>query len=263
MTTLGSPSSTTITAPTAADTAAAIDRFLGFWDGTLTPMEAIEARHAVRSYTDEPIAGDAEAALRRAIAIVNDETNLNIQLVLDEPRAFSGFKARLVNFTGARNYLALVGPECKELDGIVGYYGEKLVLLAQSLGLNSCWVGGTYKMVNRSYNVDLGQKLTAVIALGYGTTAGVPHKSKTPDQVCPGYDDAPAWFQRGVDAALLAPTALNRQKFSFALAGADDDGVPLVRASSKHGAFTQMDLGIAQCHFEIGAGAASFAWIEH
>lgn len=262
MTVSSIPAPAEVPAPTAADTAAAIDRFLGFWDGTLTPMEAIEARHAVRSYTDEPIAGDAEAALRRAIAIVNDETNLNIQLVLDEPRAFSGFKARLVNFTGARNYLALVGPECKELDGIVGYYGEKLVLLAQSLGLNSCWVGGTYKMVNRSYNVDLGQKLTAVIALGYGTTAGVPHKSKTPDQVCPGYDDAPAWFQRGVDAALLAPTALNRQKFSFALAGTDAEGTPLVRARTKRGAFTQMDLGIAQCHFEIGAGAAPFAWAD-
>ena len=63
------------------------------------------------------------------------------------------------------NYLALVGPECKELDGILGYYGEQLMLLAQSLGLNSCWVGGTYKVVNRAYNVDLGQKLAAVIAL--------------------------------------------------------------------------------------------------
>ena len=246
----------------AADNAAAIDRFLGFWEGNLTPMEAIEGRHAVRSYTDEPIAGEAEAALRRAIAIVNDETNLSIQLVLDEPRAFSGFKACLVNFTGARNYLALVGPECKELGGIVGYYGEKLVLLAQSLGLNSCWVGGTYKMVNRSYNVDLGQKLTAVIALGYGTTAGVPHKSKTPDQVCPSYNDAPVWFQRGVDAALLAPTALNRQPFSFSLSGTDDEGTPLVSAHVKRGAFTQMDLGIAQCHFEIGAGAAPFAWAD-
>lgn len=238
-----------------------IDRFLGFWDGPLTPMQAIEARHAVRRYTDKSIEAAAEAALRRAISIVNDETNLSIQLVLDEPRAFSSLKAKLVGFSGARNYLALVGPECKELDGIVGYYGEKLVLLAQSLGLNSCWVGGTYKMANRSYNVDLSQKLTAVIALGYGETAGTPHKSKAPCQVCPGYDDAPAWFQCGVDAALLAPTALNQQKFSFALASADDEDIPLVRASTKHGAFTQMDLGIAQCHFEIGAGDAPFAWI--
>lgn len=89
---------------------------------------------------------------------MNEEANLNIQLVLDEPRAFTGFKARLVNFTNVRNYLALVGPECKELDGILGYYGEQLVLLAQSLGLNSCWVGGTFKVVNRAYNVDLGQE---------------------------------------------------------------------------------------------------------
>ena len=107
----------------------------------------------------------------------------NIQLVLDEPRAFTGFKARLVNFTNVRNYLALVGPECKELDGIVGYYGEQLVLLAQSLGLNSCWAGGTYKVVNRAYNVDLGQKLAAVIALGYGATQGVPHRSKAPQEL--------------------------------------------------------------------------------
>ena len=145
---------------------------LPFSAGQLTPMQAIEARHAVRSYIDEPLAPEAVEVLREAIARVNEEANLNIQLVLDEPRAFTGFKARLVNFTNVRNYLALVGPECKELDGILGYYGEQLMLLAQSLGLNSCWVGGTYKVVNRAYNVDLGQKLAAVIALGYGHHAG-------------------------------------------------------------------------------------------
>lgn len=235
---------------------------LGFSAGSLTPLEAIEARHAVRSYTDEPLDAGAVEVLQAAIAAVNEAANLNIQLVLDEPRAFSGLKARFVNFTGARNYLALIGPECKDLEGILGYYGEKLVLLAQSLGLNSCWVGGTYKVVNRAYNVDLGQKLAAVVALGYGTTPGVPHSSKAPQAVAPGYDDAPAWFQRGVDATLLAPTALNQQKFSFVLAGEDATGVPLVRAATKRGPFASMDLGIAQCHFEIGAGDAPFAWAD-
>ena len=227
---------------------------LPFSAGQLTPMQAIEARHAVRSYTDEPLASEAVEVLQKAIALVNEEANLNIQLVLDEPRAFTGFKARLVNFTNVRNYLALVGPECKELDGIVGYYGEQLVLLAQSLGLNSCWVGGTY-------NVDLGQKLAAVVALGYGASQGVPHRSKAPQEVAPGYDGAPEWFKRGVDAALLAPTALNQQKFSFSLDGEEND-VPVVRASTKRGAFTQMDLGIAQCHFEIGAGNVLYRWSE-
>lgn len=67
--------------------------------------------------------------------------------------------------------------------------------------------------------------------------------------------------QARVDAALLAPTALNQQKFSFSLDGEEND-VPVVRASTKRGAFTQMDLGIAQCHFEIGAGCALYRWVE-
>lgn len=232
-----------------------------FSHSRITPMQAIQERHSVRSYTDEPLSADAIDVLQQAIAIVNEAALLSIKLVLDEPRAFTGFKARLVNFTGVRNYLALIGPDCDELDEAVGYHGEKLVLLAQALGLNSCWVGGTYKMVNRAYNVDLGQKLAAVIALGYGTTQGAPHTSKAPDKVCADYARMPAWFQHGVDAALLAPTALNQQKFSFALTG-DADGIARVRASTKRGAFTKMDLGIAQCHFEIGAGDAAFVWDE-
>ncbi len=109
--------------------------------------------------------------------------------------------------------------------------------------------------------MDLGQKLAAVVALGYGASQGVPHRSKAPQEVAPGYDGAPEWFKRGVDAALLAPTALNQQKFSFSLDGEEND-VPVVRASTKRGAFTQMDLGIAQCHFEIGAGNVLYRWSE-
>ena len=104
--------------------------------------------------------------------------------------------------------------------------------------------------------------VAAVVALGYGATQGTLRKSKAPQEVAAGYSDAPDWFKRGVDAALLAPTALNQQKFSFALAGETEAGAPLVRAMTRRGPFTQMDLGIAQCHFEIGAGDALFAWAD-
>lgn len=237
------------------------ERFLGFWEGALTPAEAIEARHAVRRYSDEPLDAPIVEALGHAIGVVNEEAGLSIQLALDEPRAFAGFKGRMAGFSGVRNYLVLVGPEWKWLDRVLGYYGEKLVLFAQSLGLNSCWVGSTYKMVPHAYGVDLGQKLSAVIALGYGLDAGMPHDSKPPQDASPDYDSAPSWFQRGVEAALLAPTALNQQRFSFSLAG-EEDGMVLVRAVTKHGRFAKMDLGIAQCHFEIGAGNAPFVWSE-
>ena len=38
---------------------------LPFSAGQLTPMQAIEARHAVRSYTDEPLAPEVVEVLQR------------------------------------------------------------------------------------------------------------------------------------------------------------------------------------------------------
>jgi len=222
--------------------------------------EALRERHSVRSFTDEPLSEPVVEILQAALAQINEETGLAFQLALDEPAALSGFKAKLVKFSGARNYIAAVQPEGKEADEYTGYYGEQLVLLAQQLGLNSCWIGGTYKVVNGVYSITLGQKLALIIALGHGTTQGTPHSSVAPSVISSDYDHAPLWFRQGVDAALLAPTALNQQKFRFALAGNADDGTPLVRASTKRGAFTRVDLGIAKLHFEIGAGDAAFYW---
>lgn len=226
----------------------------------MTLEEVASLRHSVRSFTDEPLSEEVVAALQEKIAEVNEEALLDIQLVQDEPKAFTGFKARFGRFSGARNYLVLVGPECKELDEVCGYFGEKLVLLAQQLGLNSCWVGGTYRMVAHQFRVDMGCKLAAIIALGYGETQGEPHRSKVPEQVAAEYATAPSWFKRGVETALLAPTALNQQKFAFQLAGQREDGTPLVKATTKRGAFAKMGLGIAKLHFEIGAGDTAFDW---
>ena len=55
-----------------------------------------------------------------AIARVNEEANLNIQLVLDEPRAFTGFKARLVNFTNVRNTWRLWGLSARSSTALLG-----------------------------------------------------------------------------------------------------------------------------------------------
>lgn len=225
-------------------------------------LQAIAERHAVRSYTDAPLDPAAVAELQELIGALNEESSLSMQLILDEPKAFSGLMAKAVGFSNARNYLALVGPECRELDEVVGYYGEQVVLAAQQLGINSCWVGKTYRFVAHTASVDLGQKLDLVVALGYGTDQGKPHKSKTLEEVCPAYREAPEWFRRGVDAALLAPTALNQQKFSLALGPCADDGTPMVIAKAKRGPFTMVDLGIVKYHFEVGTGNTAFQWAD-
>lgn len=221
-------------------------------------MRAMEERHSVRCYRDEPLPADMVADLHRAVDAVNEECDTLIQLVVDEPRAFQCMKARYGKFQNVRDYFTLIGPECKQLDQLLGYAGEKLVLYCQALGLGTCWVGSSYKMVQGRYRVDLGQKLAAVIAVGFAAETGQPHKSIPPEKAAPQYAEAPAWFKNGVDATLLAPTALNQQKFRFKLLD-EVDGMPQVKATTKFGPFAKMDLGIAQLHFEIGANAP-FQW---
>jgi nitroreductase len=226
----------------------------------MTLQEAITARHSVRKYIDKEIPVDIVTVLQDKIAEYNKVGNLNIQLVLNETRAFTGMLS-YGSFSGVRNYFVMVGKKGADLDERVGYYGEQLVLLAQTLGLNTCWVGLSYRKVPEAYNVGKDEKLACMIALGYGETQGVSHKIKTIEQVSNASDLTPTWFKRGVEAALLAPTAVNQQKFSFEYVGMSNNR-HLVRAKKGFSmiGYTQMDLGIAKYHFEIGAGKNNFDW---
>lgn len=217
-------------------------------------MTAMEGRHSVRNYVDKPLDDEAKSILQQEITRANHEGNLHIQLVTDEPAAFDGFMAHYGKFSGVKNYIAMVGKKASDLDERCGYYGEQLVLLAQQLGLNTCWVALTYKKIPGAFQVDQGEKLTVVIALGYGVGQGVPHKSKPASAVAELDDEQPAWFLSGVNAALLAPTAMNQQKFSFAL----KDGK--VSAKAGFGFYSKIDLGIAKYHFEIGSGKENIRW---
>ena len=193
-------------------------------------------------------------ALQKEIDAINKESGLHMQLVLDEPHAFEGFMAHYGKFSGVRNYIALIGRKGNDLEEKCGYYGEKVVLRAQQLGLNTCWVAMTYSKIKTAFTVADGEKLCIVISLGYGKTNGVPHKSKSADAVAKADGVFPAWFKAGVEAALLAPTAMNQQKFLFTLDG------NRVSAKAGFGFYTKIDLGIARYHFEIGAGKENFKW---
>lgn len=218
----------------------------------MTIMEAMQARHAVRSFTDRKIDTETKTVLVTIIYKCNAESGLNIQLVCDEPKAFDGMMAHYGNFKNCRNYLAIAGKPGSE--EAVGYYGEKVVLTAQALGLNSCWVAMSYSKGKVPCKLNSGEKLQIVIALGYGETQGIPHKSKPIEALCKTDGSMPDWFEAGMEAALLAPTAMNQQKFCFTL----KDGV--VSAQAGLGFYAKMDLGIVEYHFELGAGKYHFRW---
>lgn len=228
----------------------------------MTLKEAIKARHSVRAYKAQPLAEDVVKVLEKEIEEVNRQGNLHIQLIKNEPKAFQGKLAKYGKFSNVTNYLVMAGPKGADLDERIGYYGEHLVLLAQTLGLNTCWVGLSYSKIPGTYVLGDNEKIACYIALGYGETQGVNRKTKTVEQVSNANDITPFWFRIGVEAALLAPTAVNQQKFFFEYIPARD-GKPvqvIAKRSFSLIGYTQMDLGIAKYHFEVGAGKESFEW---
>ncbi len=217
-------------------------------------LEAVSARHSVRHYTAQALEEPVIRALKAAMEQANRESGLSIRLFLEEQKAFSGLLVGYGFFQKVRNYLALVGPKCPDLAERCGYFGERLVLQMQTMGLNSCWVGGTYNKGRCPVSLQENETLLLVIALGYGASSGKPHRSKPRERFYQSDRVPPDWFFAGLDAAMLAPTALNQQRFRFLLKG------DTVTAVALPGPFTNVDLGIVRCHFELGAAGHPFCW---
>ena len=213
--------------------------------------EVIKNRHSVRRFKPKQIEEEIKEQLDACAERINQDSGLHIQVIYDEPDCFNSFLAHYGKFQGVMNYIALVGKKNDtKLEEKCGYYGEKLLLTAEGLGLNSCWVGGTYGKRKCSANIGPDEKLVCVIALGYGEYEGYKHKSKEVSKLCNvDVGEMPVWFQNGVKAAMMAPTALNQQKFFIE---AREDGT--VRITAKKGFFTKVDLGIVKYHFEVVSG---------
>ncbi len=211
-------------------------------------LEIMKERHSVRKYTEKKIEGEILEKLQNKIEELIKESGLNMQLILNEPKAFDSFMAHYGKFDGVKNYIAIIGNKDSSLAEKTGYYGEQLVLFAQSLGLNTCWVALTFKKIKDAYKINKNEKMQLVIAIGYGLTQGISHKTKTYEQVTNVKGEAPQWFIDGVNAALLAPTAVNQQKFKIHY----NDGKVKITASKWP--YANVDLGIVKCHFELGSG---------
>lgn len=211
----------------------------------MTEIDAIKARHSVRNYLYKDIEQDKIDKLNEFIAKSNEEANLHLQLCVDAGNTYNRLLNKAMGLGSAPSVIVCVGPDDDTVEERIGYYGQKIVLFAQSLGLNTCWAG-TFNKKGVPAEVADGEKVVITIAIGYGATQGKERKSKKLEQVTSG--DNPYWFNEGVKMALLAPTAINQQKFEIKL---EDDGS--VTFKDKGGPFSKVDLGIVKYHFEVGA----------
>jgi hypothetical protein len=217
----------------------------------MTLLEAIAVRHSVRQYLDRDIPADVAEKLRAEIAQCNEDSGLAMQLVTGDSEAFSGIMAKYGSFKGVSNYIAIVGKP-NMLDA-AGFFGEKVVLVAQTLGLNTCWVALTFnkRKCKKAVKIADGERLIMVISLGYGATQGHPHKNKPMAKVSNVNGTSPQWFVNAMESVMQAPTAMNQQKFYFELVEGTENRV---KATALRGPYTDVDLGIAKLHFVLGAG---------
>lgn len=218
--------------------------------------QAMRERHMVRAYTDKPLSRETIAKLEERIKEYNKRYKLGIKLMVNDSRAFGKF-IKMLLAKNVQNYFIMAGDEAEDLGERLGYCGAELMLYCQTLGLNTWWVSGTFNRNKTERLVGL-KTVVGVIAVGYGATQGVPHESKSPEDVCTyeSYDGTtPEWFTAGIEAALLAPTARNEQAFFIRGIGSE------VILKYDEGFFAGIDTGLVKYHFELGAGTENFSWL--
>lgn len=109
---------------------------------------------------------------------MNQESGLHLQFIESAEKTYNKLLNRTSGLNSAPSVIACVGKESiTDLDEKVGYYGEKLVLYAQTLGLNTCWAG-IFSRKKIPVEVDPGEKIVISIAIGYGENQGKNQKIK-------------------------------------------------------------------------------------
>ena len=220
----------------------------------MTMQEAMLQRHMVRKYSDTPLPDTITEQLNERLRENNQAHDLCMKLMRNNDRGVS-FLIKILLAKGVKNYIILAGSENDpDRNEKLGYAGADMMLFAQTLGLNTWWVGGTYNRQVAEF-IPSG-KVAGILAIGYGKTQGVAHKSKSAAEVSSFDGDAPAWFSAGIEAALLAPTALNKQDFMIHGSGRG------VSVNCKESVFSAINLGLVKYHFELGAGKENFDWVS-
>jgi len=231
----------------------------------MTYAEAIIRRISNRKYINRPLSPAEISQLQKIIDQVNLIGGVHFKLVTDCQALFAGIKSYGL-FSGVRSMIALIGPENDpHVEEKCGYYGEKVALTATTMGLGTCWVGGTYDKEGCQKYLLKGEKLCSVLVVGPVAEdqstkeklirGALLRKSKTAADLSRGLGNAPAWFMAGIASVQRAPSARNLQPVRFHY-----DHSETTARLTEHHAFSNVDLGIAKYHFEVGAHGGVWTW---
>ncbi len=248
----------------------------------MTPVsEIIRRRYSCRSYADRPVEDTVLQTLRTAVSAPQEGPFANRpRFVLLAMEALSRAEWKKLGTYGvihnARLFLAgMIGPAPLAMVDY-GYCKESLIVTATGLGLNTCWLGGTFAIsaFGRAAGLDRSELLPTISPVGYAA----PRPSLT-DRVMRGFagsdrrlpwekiffagrpgeplsQEAAGPFAEALENVRLAPSASNKQPWRIVY-DASGRALRFYLARSlgyrhlRDVSLQEIDMGIALCHFDL------------
>ncbi|NMA67466.1 MAG: nitroreductase [Clostridiaceae bacterium] len=249
----------------------------------MTIKQAISNRKSIRTYKDIPITHEIRSKLEKYIKKVEAPFDTKQRFILIDKDEVSN-KAKLGTYgviSGAKTFICAVTEPAYRYEENLGYAFEKIILYATSLGLGTCWLGGTFNKSGFSGSIYLKDKdfIPVVTPVGYAK-----EKRNFIDQVMSfgaGSKNRKDWselfFNKNLDTPLkkeevgpykdalemvrLAPSASNKQPWRIVK---DENTFHFflrrtIGYKSLLGYDIQrLDIGIAMCHFELTINELGF-----
>ncbi|MEW5900485.1 MAG: nitroreductase family protein [Acidobacteriota bacterium] len=230
---------------------------------------AIFRRRSRRSFADREVEQEKIARLEFVCKEFRPFPEARAEFVRSRPEnVFKGAIGHYGRVKGAPHYISFIGDtRSAQMREAVGYTGEGIVLEATALGLDTCWVGGFFRpeTIRQFLRLEVYEEVLSVTPVGYAVERkdfsekllsgfARSRQRKSLQEIASGPVSDP-WIIKALEAARLAPSAVNRQPWQFRME--DRAMIISVWGSKKLSPVSRrLDCGIAMLHFELGARAA-------
>lgn len=243
-------------------------------DAALAP--AVFSRHSIRSFRDSDPGERIINALRSEISYaVSRDAAIHFQLKLNDATPFKGFKASYGMFHNPRHYVAcVVDTSYDNCLQRAGFWAEMLVLKAVSLGLGTCFVGGTFNHKKVTAQTRITWSLPFIVLFGKPEESRTPlrtrvlkhiirsdHKPELGKILAPGslsIEEISTKYPcllEPLQAVNMAPSSMNRRPVRIKITSDPSKDNPVVSACCvKNYEHNDIDLGISLANWQACAG---------
>lgn len=231
--------------------------------------KVIETRRSRRGFDQKPLEPKSLSQMAAACENFRPFPNARSVLITESPDSvFKGAIGPYGKVKGAPAFIAFIGNmDSPNVYEQVGYTGEGIILEAEALNLATCWVAGFFKrkVVASLTDISRNERILAVTPVGYAlkrpsfgeklmTGFGLTHKRKALSDLVTGLGESewPQWIKAALEAARIAPSAVNRQPWRFDVAN-NSITVSVNTSGWEYGLSKRLCCGIAMLHIEVAA----------